>query len=441
MRRYIGAGVLFVLLFPGKQCCYAQESVSVPFLLFSPSAISSGMGETSVAVITSDPLASISNPAHLGMQSLSTSFSIGGNDGVEMPELQSDALFGTVAINKEFSLYTNPRNEVQLGLGLGYSRIMYRNVILSDPWGESVFEFQGHSDQITIGAGFDIGIRGSFGLSYKHIISQIGAYDTDLGRTVSNPGNAFDYGFIFEVPVVDVVSQIVREPITITPNLTPIFDLTFGFAKNNMGGGNIIYLDAAEGNPLPRYARVGIGINLGIVYTSGDNVYRPVSFEWSVEANDLLVRFIPPQYIATYDSQLNYWYDRITKEGYWENKPGIGDIDFMSNVFFGRANSDIMKKKGWELTIFELVNIRGGRVEGGRTLGYPSFDTWGYGIHLAPIFSWIDNLNPNRKKTVDSRSGSGHVEVNFEQSMYTSDNTRSWFSGMTFYSLNVILTR
>jgi hypothetical protein len=442
MSRYIGAGVLFIIFFSGRECCCAQEFVGVPFLLYSPSAVSNAMGETSVAVLTSDPLAPLSNPAHLGMQSLGTSFSIGGNYSELVPEQQSDISYGTIAINKCFTLKKKSASDVGLGIGVGYSRVMLSiGEFLPYPSFFDIFEFKGSSDQVAIGLGADFGVKVSAGITCKHINSRLGLYDTPLGRAKSDQGNAYDYGILFDVPVVDIVSQIVRQPIMFTPNLTPVVDLTFGFAKNNMGGGSIIYLDAGEADPLPRYARVGIGVNLGIVYTSGDKVYRPVSFKWSVEANDLLVRYVLPVYESYYDSQSGYWNQKIVADGRWEDKRGIGEIDFMSNVFFGKSNPNILKKKGWELTFFEIASIRGGRVEGCSTLGYPSFDTWGYGVDVAPIFRWLELQNPKRKVNADSNPDHSHVDVVFNQSIYTSDHTKSWFSGTTFYSLNVILTK
>jgi hypothetical protein len=59
--------------------CSSQGDATLPFLLIPPSAEMNGMGETSVAVFSDDPLAMITNPAQLGMQSLSTHVSSGYN--------------------------------------------------------------------------------------------------------------------------------------------------------------------------------------------------------------------------------------------------------------------------------------------------------------------------------------------------------------------------
>jgi hypothetical protein len=90
-------------LLPGS--LRAQGETAVPFLLISPYAEANGMGEASVAVITDDPLASIVNPAHLGMQVGKGRFSVGFNHSDWLPGFDIKNLYyRTYAINAGISL-------------------------------------------------------------------------------------------------------------------------------------------------------------------------------------------------------------------------------------------------------------------------------------------------------------------------------------------------
>ncbi len=107
--------------------------------------------------------------------------------------------------------------------------------------------------------------------------------------------------------------------------------------------GKIIYINAAQADPLPRVARMAVSVNTGISYSNEEINFRLVDFEWSSEALELLVNRSPSGSI-TYDS--------------WFSKIGLFD-----NVFTGNSKPGIEVSRGWELNILELISLRRGRHE------------------------------------------------------------------------------
>jgi hypothetical protein len=388
-----------------------------------------GMGETSVAVFSDDPLAMITNPAHLGMQSLRSNFSLGGNYSELLPHLApSDFWYTAFAFNKCFNLGLFSTDVNRISLGVGYARtdiLEGWSVFTSDPYGLTIpVTYSASCDQINLGLGFRGLLEVSAGFSVKHVYHHISTSDRpDASESGVGRATAYDYGLLASIPVTKLVSQITGKQIAILTHLLPSLELNIGYAKNNLGGDRIYTGDVTNKDPLPRYARIGFGLQLGITYTNNGTNFRPLSFQWTTEANDVLIRYIPTLIETTYDSTSGLYHERILADARWENQSGIGDIDFMNDVFFGKSNSKIIKKKGWEFNLMEVLAIRGGGVEGLDRIKGLQYSTFGYGVNVSRLAQWIGFVD-----TVN-------VAVVFNQSRYSTDDSRIQHSGTTFYSL------
>ncbi|MGA2625330.1 MAG: hypothetical protein ABSF91_15865 [Bacteroidota bacterium] len=418
--------------------CSAQGESAVPFLLISPSAEASGMGETSVALVTDDPLGPMTNPAHLGMLSLENHFSYGNNFSNWLPAFNiPDLWYRTIAINAGINLKKLLAISPELGIGLGYSRI-YLNLgqfVETGPSGPTpIGTFNAHetSDQFTLGVGINYWVKASAGITLKHILSSLAQFDVQRqGREGSATVNSYDYGLLLQVPVVGVLNQLREERIQFSPYVSPFFDFSVGLAENNLGDKKVIYIDAAQADPLPRYARAGIGFDLGVTYNREDFVWRPLSFKWTIESNDLLVR----RYGNVVDSLGN-----IVKPGYWEYQGGLGDINFFDEVILGKTNTETIKKRGWELNFFDIIVARGGRFEEDYNRGNRRFNTSGYSFRLAGFVKVLRAMavpiaNDNILGFIVN-----HVDVRFTRSELTPDDPDSPLARTEFNSFNILIS-
>lgn len=138
---------------------------------------------------------------------------------------------------------------------------------VNDPISLYTFNAYEKSEQYTVGVGINYWVKASGGITRKHILSN--------------------------TQVIRVQGQW-EEPVQLLPNISPFLDFNIGRAKNNLGDKKVIYNDDDQIYFLPRYARVGIGFDLGIVYNKEEVEWQPLAFKWTIEANDVLVHRFPP---------------------------------------------------------------------------------------------------------------------------------------------------
>ena len=430
-----GVAVLVALLFV---CSPRANAQAVPFLLSSTSSRSNGMGGVSAGIVTDDPLASMMNPAQLGLQSLNTSYSFGGYYSDWSPEIPAANLskydYFSVAFDKGLILDRDSLGIPRMGLGFGYSRIVgisnYSYLIMTiDGLRPIIYSLSQSSDQLTLSYGVDYLVKASFGLTYKHIGSNM-RYE-DIGRASPNyTTDAYDFGVLFDIPVAAIISKASDSRFTIASNYDPFFDFTFGMSKNNLGGGYINNFDVYMTEPVPRYARVGMGLKLGVVTKTETGTFCPISFTWTVEANDLLLKLIPAQTDTIIDPATGLPVVRVTYDPHWEPQSGIGDIDFMNNVFFGRSNGAITTKRGWELTLFETISIRGSSVDQAPDLGEDHYNTIGLGVNCSQIIRWLT-------KQPSEHGSISHLNVLFDINGFEQGGGNSDF---TLMSLTVTMS-
>lgn len=431
------AAVILVVLVVDMCTCLAQGETAVPFLLISPYAEANGMGEASVANHTDDPLSHMTNPAHLGMFGLKSYFSFGHNYSKWLPQFnQSDLWIRTYAVNAGVNLKQFGLIIPEIGIGFGYSRI-YLNlgeftITGQDPTPLGTFTGYETSNQYSFGVGIDYWVKLSGGITFKHIFSSLAPFDVQgQGRQGVASVNSYDYGLLLDVPIVEIVSKFTDHPLQITPQIFPFFNASVGLAKNNLGDKKLVYIDAAQADPLPRYARIGIGFDLGVTYGNREAEWRPISFKWTIEANDILVR----RSGAIFDSLGN-----VMTEGSWEYRDGLGDIHFFDEVILGHTNSETIKKKGWELNFFEILSLRGGRFEESPTRGNRHFNTTGYSVRFFGIIKFLRAID--YPLGIEGPLGYivKHLDVRFDHSELKTDEINNPLAQTKFNSISIVVS-
>lgn len=385
--------------------CFSQGESAVPFLLISPHTEASGMGYASVATQSDDPLAPMWNPAHLGMQSLTKYFSAGTNTRDWLSSFNSDLKYKTLAISAGLNLGKTFGFSPAFSLGFGYSRVYldlgeFIRTGSGGPEEISRFHSEESSDQWTIGIGLDHWVKVSGGLTFKHVVSNLSPTGTELeqGTGVASV-NAVDYGMLLHLPVMDALSRALDSPLEIYPHVNPVLDITFGFSRNNLGD-KVTHIDPAQADPLPRIARAGMGFDFGVLWKVEGIEWKPFYFRWTSEASDLLVK--------------RYLRDTTTSTSGWDYQGGFGDMKFFDEVVIGRSNAETEKRKGWEIALFEIVSIRGGRFEDHKGKTY--VNTSGYGVRLSGILKALQVLSPESSSNEIVNFLFKHVDLQYNES-------------------------
>jgi len=415
---FTGIGLMISLFISVPNCFPQVATTAVPFLLITPSTESNAMGEASVANFTDNPLAPINNPAHLGMLSQSQYVTVGYDRcGSWLPDLNlSDKItFTTFAINGGINLKKLNEDAPPLSVGIGYSRIYldlgkFARTTVSPDITEYVNTWES-SDQVTVGTCLDYGIKIAAGLTYKHVTSHL--YGGMTNAVEDAKANLLDYGFLADVPVLDLLSRSTDISFQIAPQFMPFLNWRTGIAWNNEGQESMMYIDQGQGDPLPRNASVGIGLDMGIAYTKDALSWQPVSLKLTRESSEVLV-----------GSSRQY-------------KSGLGDIKFFDEVFLGNTNPKTDKKTGWEFNLGEIVFFRGGRFEEDPMNGNRHFHTSGLGIRSAGFVKLLQILDVPLSREGLSGYLLHHVDITYNYSEWIADEPGHPLSHTTFNAVNI----
>jgi hypothetical protein len=415
--------VLFLLQFYST-LSFAQGEAAVPFLEMPTNAEMNGMGYAAVAHITDNPAALTSNPAHLGMQCLDNSiFTVSENYSKWLPEFHLDLWANTTVVNAGINLKRFFPDLPSMSVGISYSNIYmnFGEFIRTGPDSpDPIGTFKAHdeSSQFTLSVAADYYVRASLGITYKHVNSVLSnqptSQETGLGKASAD---LYDIGFLVDVPFVPLISKIVNQPVPVYYNVSPLFNFSLGISENNFGQESLYYIDPGQADPLPRLARAGIELNLGLKYVKNDISWIPLSFKWSIEANDLLVKSDSTG-ASTYQS-------------------GLGDINFFREVIFGKTNKETEKLKGWELNFGEFIYFYGGRFIEDPNRGDRNFTTDGYAVSISGLLKTLEVFRPEMFEGNLMKYILNHINLKFNQSNVTTIDKTSPLNNTDYYSLNI----
>ncbi len=396
---------------------------NIIFQLIQAGAQSNGIGSASVAFPTDDPLVSVYNPAHLGMQSFTSKISGGYSSARWLPQVSDKFGINIASYNAGLNLRDINSNYLPLSIGAGYSRIridLGSSTVTSPgplgPYTIGTYETFVESNQFTVSAAVDYIVRFSAGVTYKKVLSK----EAFEART-----NLYDLGFLLDVPVVSIYEKISNAKAG--DNIRPVFNLGCGASVNNLGKD---YFEYKLPNPvgvqvlyeqIPKYARAGVSFSAGFNWTNKSVTVAPLMFKWTVESNNPL-----------YDS---IFIPDGTNKDFTYGK-GLGKIKIFDELILGHSNVQTEKLKGWELTVFEFLSVSGGRFQEDVNYGDRNYNTMGYTLRSGGLVKMLRVLEIN--SLLENTSASyvlNRLSVDFSYSRLVAVN--HILSGTEFYGVNV----
>jgi hypothetical protein len=317
------AGVCATVTRP--QALIAQPaSTAVPGLTITTSTQGNGMGGISATLPSSDASGTIANPGQLGLFSLDNVFSA----STYSPKTNwiPSGLFGNPSITvSALNAGVNLKDMLSLpfsaGIGIGYSRTLFdlgtfplfgsNSPQVGVPIGNDTYL------NYSIGLGLEYVVRLGIGMNFKKITSRLSTFGLAPGSAeVTAAPSATDFGILLNIPIVGIVSKVSRTPLSVLNGIEPFVDMSMGYVKSNVGD-EVKYIDPSQGDPLPRTATLGLGVEAGISAMAGKTNWRMISLSLARQAEDILVN--------SHD------------DGTFDYKGGVGDISIGENLFVGRV--------------------------------------------------------------------------------------------------------
>jgi len=251
MKKLVALILLFLVGLGAFSNLYAVSESAVLFLLISPGARASGMGEAFVAV-ADDATASYWNPAGLAFQT-----------GKELVLMHCKWLPGLVDdMYYEFASYRHHFESLNGTLGANVTYLNMGEQVYMGETGEELGTFVSYDFSIALSYGTMLSHRLGLGVTVRYISSLLAPDWVQVGEEKgSGSGNAFsvDLGVLWK---------------------TPLNGLSFGANLSNMGP-KITYVDAAQADPIPTNLKVGLA------YRALNTEYNKLTF--SLDTNKLLV--------------------------------------------------------------------------------------------------------------------------------------------------------
>ncbi len=374
-------------------------STAVPFLLISSSVEANGMGGIMTVANSYSPSSMMFNPAQLGISSQTEFLSteMYSHKTQWLPQFRlSDLWINNYSVM--FGMRLPDEGKSSISVGFGYSRVFLNlgeYVVTSEKPPTSIDKFRGYesSDNFSVGVGINLGFTLAFGTTIKNITSHLTPIGTaeERGAGVAKFWTS-DFGILAKIPMADF---LIKSDMEKSNALSPFFDFTAAYALNNLGG-SVVYFDPAQADPLPRTARLGWSIDIGIKFQSEKIDVSLINVTIAREAENLLVK-------KNLDGTWNY-----------EGAP-FGNINLYNNLIAAEAYGYISVRRGFSANFFETVTIRQGSYEGDGNLSYK---TSGYTISSLGIQKYI-----NSTKTVSSEFNPvqfllTHLEIRFSHSEY-----------------------
>ncbi len=424
-------GRVFVILcaamaFPLHGMLWAQGESAVPFLLIAPDPAGNGWGGVSTAVVSDNPTASIVNPGQLGLLSLDTYFAA----SMYAPKTRwfpqyalPDLTYDVTAVNGGVNLARTFGLGLPISIGVGYSRVhlnLGTFAVTSSNGPQVIAKVSSweQSECFSLGAGIDYFVRLGIGMNYERIESNLAPIVTEQGQTTGKAnGTAVDLGVLLEIPVIDIIGKLQEKPVTCGWGLTPVANISAGYARQNHGN-SITYMDVAMSDPLPRNAVVGLSTEIGLALIVDGEPWKVFAFTLAREAEDLLVV--------------------RHADGTFEYQSGLGDISFFKHIIQGRLNDDERPElhKGWQLAFGDAVFVRGGTFLESPRYGNRHYATLGYGIRLGGFLRLLSAVAPEYQPGDVLSFIAAHIDLAYDHAEYS---TSGPLSSTAFNAVSIVI--
>ena len=272
-------------------------------------------------------MATIVNPGQLGLFSLNNYFAAStyAPKTQWLPQFRlSDLTYNVSAVNAGVNLARAFDLQLPISIGMGYSRVFlnlgtFITTSSSGPTPIGRFESWERSESFSLGVGIDYYVRLGIGVNFDKIVSNLSPIGTEQEKGAGKAdGSATDIGMLLEVPIIDIIAKAKGEPVTFGHGLSPLVNVSVGYAHQNQGR-SISYVDAAQSDPLPRNVVLGISTELGLVM----NAEQP-----ALEGDSRSLLRVKPKIILIVRNA----------DGTFEYQSGLGDISFFKHVIQGKLD-------------------------------------------------------------------------------------------------------
>ena len=365
--RYIILSLLF-----SYSIIFAQGQAAVPFLLNEQSPLFYGAGEIGTAVPMHDPIGFYYNPAQLGYYSRNNNLSV-----FFMPDKTTlfnqfnyDVTSNSFGFALGYNFKSNGSNiPLSIGAGFLHNRIDYSQLFVSmGPTPNTTLNSYNSFDCYSFGASYDYYVLFNFGFSLKSFsstLSLIPTAESPYGNLKAT-GTAFDFGAMVIAPFDDLFLKNTEIKIE-NGFFKPILKSTLGYSISNIGK-KIYYVDAAQSDPIPRTARLGYSINLGLKTKIAGVELPVIDYSFTAEVEDLLVNS---------DTLGNSSYQGL-----------FGDINIGNNLILLNGDKNVIIHKGHIFNFFKTLTIVKGGISSGNLL---NVTTNGWAVSSEGLFSILVN--------------------------------------------------
>jgi hypothetical protein len=348
----------------------AQGVYTMPFLTFDPSPKLNGMAGVFTALPTDDVYGSYYNPAQIGVFSSKNNFTVGffpqKTDWLPGAN-RGDLTFHANAFAAGYKLKTE--HPFNLGFGYIYSKFDLGKNVWTDASGNVIGKFNTYEtcNAFTFGLGSEYFLQYYLGLTYKSVYSKLVPIQIENNDGIADV-SAFDFGMLILAPISKFIFTDDLQNIN---NISPFLDISLGYSLHNVGG-KVIYGDADQADPLPRQARLGYGISVGVDHLFRQEKLKIIQFDFSTETRDYL----------PYRDKGNIKYKNI-----------LGDIKLFKNVFGGYITDEVVLYRGWRIELFNTFTYSIGNIKGDVFLRYD--ESKGYAFNTKGILNWLKYITEN----------------------------------------------
>jgi hypothetical protein len=227
------------------------------------------------------------------------------------------------------------------------------------------------------------------------------------------------------IPTFNILSKLTGTSFDLFSGTRPLFNITSAYVRSNLGDSKVVYIDPAQGDPLPRDVMFGLSGKLGLSMQTNARTWELISFTLAREAEDVLVTWFPSDTIRDANGGIVALTDPR-----FEYQDGSGDLSFFTNTVLSESNGNVWLRRGWQVNLAELLNIRGGSVEAPGL----RYTTSGFSFRLRGIFNLLETLNDAEPDSPVLAFIANHVDIQFDHASESSDGPRNGtsYNGFNF---------
>lgn len=360
-----------------------QGEAAMPTLWQQPVSPLIGKGMTGVSNMERDPVSFYYNPATLANFDEENFFSF-----MLMPEKTEWGVFpGIEYFSSGVSAGINLKNylngfPLRLGIGFVRSGFDFGDFYVTTPDSPDGFKTNSKdvSNSFGVGIGVDYILKFNLGFTAKHWNSDLGErFFNGTLRRIEADGFAFDFGAFVHAPLVKLFFNDYEIQFDNNSFIKPKVDVSLGYSLLNVGG-KVDYEYLEGDDPLPRNARIGYSINLGFDTDLSGTQLNLITYGFSAEADDILIK----------TREFNYWEENYSYSNVQTEYENIfGKINIGKHLIGLEEDRDVVVHKGHSLNLFETISINSGRYNG---RGFPNYKTNSFTFSTQGIFKLLGRL-------------------------------------------------